>query len=425
MASQRLQVKHFVLGATAVLIAAIIGTSIVSAMLLREREIDTWRRQLADLSLVLAEQTTQAMSSAQLVLDSIAERVEDMHVSNDTDLRLRAGSEALHEVLRDKITGLPQVDVASIVAANGDVINFSRAFPVPPINLAERDYFQARRSNPGLGVFVGVPVPNKANGKWVFYLSRRLNDAGGRFLGLVLVGISVDQFTDFYQRLAANFGEGAAITLYRRDFTVLTRWPQAEEAIGKQNLTGSSHLVVEEMKKTDDVIYTAAPRFSEAGLSVARLGAVRVLQRFPMIVNLTVTENFFLANWRHTVQWIAAIALGSTTALIIIAFLLLRVASQRERSARLLDSLADQLPGLLFQYQMTPDGHSFFPYVNKAFRDVYRLKPRQTPIDESAIFAYQHPDDAARIRASILESARTLNAWHEEYRLLLPGKGLT
>jgi len=129
MVSGRFRVKHFVLGAACVLIVAIVATSIAAAVALREREIETWRRQLADLSLVLAEQASQTMSSSQLALDSVAERIEAMGIRSDAELRSKTLTKAMHQVLRDKISGLPQVDVATIVAANGDIINFTRSFP--------------------------------------------------------------------------------------------------------------------------------------------------------------------------------------------------------------------------------------------------------------------------------------------------------
>ena len=424
MGSRKFQPKHLILGAACVLIVVIVMTSIAAAYLLREREIETWRRQLGDLSLLLAEQTDQTMSSAQLAMDSIVDRLDTMAIRNAGELHAQGRTEVMHQVLRDKIAGLPQVDVATIVAANGDVINFTRSFPAPPINLSDRDYFQARRDNPTLGMFVSIPVRNKGNGKWVFYLSRRLNDSGGAFMGLVLVGISVDQFTDFYGRLGTNLGNGAAVSLYRRDFSVMTRWPRQDEAIGQQNLTGASHLVVEEMKKTEAVIYTDVPRFSDAGRPVARLVAVRVLERFPLIVNLVVTENLFLANWHHTVQVIAAVATGTTTALLLAAMVLLRIARQQEQSDALLRELADQVPGLIFQLKQWPDGRLSFPFVNRRFTELYGLTAEQLRNDGTRIFAYHHPDDSARIHESIEESARTLQPWHEEYRLVLPDQGV-
>ena len=424
MKSGRFQARNLVVAATSVLIVAIILTSIASAWLLREREIETWRRQMSNLSLVLAEQTYQTMTSAQLALDSIAEHIEAAPVRDAAELRSGMGTKAVFQVLRDKIAGLPQVDVATVVAANGDVINFTRSFPAPAINLSDRDYFKARRDNPALGFFVSLPVRNKGNGKWVFYLSRRLNDTHGQFAGLALVGISVDQFTDFFERLARNLGEGAAITLYRGDYSVLTRWPRQDDAIGKKNLTGTSHFVVEELKKTDDVVFTAGPRFSDASVPVARLGAVRVLDRFSMILNLTITEDLFLANWRHVVKSIAAVAAGSSLALVIGAWVLLRIVRQREASADLLRELAEQVPGLLFQFRLAPDGGMNFPYVNKRFREMYGLAAGPQPVDGTSIFACQHPEDRDRIRESIQASARSLQAWHEEYRLVLPDQSV-
>ena len=421
MESGGFKARQYILGGISLLAIAIVAISITSAVLLRDREIETWRRQLSDLSLVLAEQTSQSMVSADLALTSIVERVDALGIRNGSELRFKAGTKSIYEVLQDKITGLPQVDVATIIAGNGDVINFTRSYPAPKINLADREYFQAQRDSPALGLFISVPVKNKGNGKWVFYLSRRLNDSKGGFIGLVIVGISVEQLTGFYGRLGENLGEGAAMTLYRRDFSVLTRWPFNEEVIGKKNLTGTSHLVVEEMKKADDVIYSAGPRFFEAGLPVSRLGAVRALKRYPLIVNLTVTEDLFLGNWRHAIRVIGTVAFGSIAALMFAMNYLLRVVRQREASSSLLRDLTDQVPGMLFQLKLSPDGHTFFTYVSKGFLETYGLHSDQLPIDASKIFSYQHPDDRDRIRKSIQESARHLIPWHEDYRLILSG----
>lgn len=336
MRFEEFRTRHFVLGAACLLALSIVATSIGSVLILRDRETEEWRRQLNTLSILLAAQTEQTMSSSMLAMDSIAERIESMGIRDDADLRARTGKEAVHHMLRDKIAGLPQVDVATVVAANGDVINFTRAFPAPPINLSDRDYFIARRGDPGLGMFISSPVKNKGNGKWVFYLSHRLNDARGGFMGLVLVGISVDQFTSFYDRLGQNLGNGAAITLYRRDFSILTRWPRQEALIGTKNLTGTSYHVVEEMKKTNDVVFTAGPRYFAGGESAARLGAVRVLERFPLIINLTVTEELFLTNWRQMMWTIALAAIACALILAAATLTLVRIARKKEQGDQLL-----------------------------------------------------------------------------------------
>ncbi|OFJ47150.1 hypothetical protein BA896_022270 [Janthinobacterium lividum] len=152
------------------------------------------------MSLLLAEQTAQEVRSAILVLNSIAEGVTVSGATTDDQLRLKMGTAAQFASMRDKTQGLPQVDVATIVAANGDVINFTRSHPAPSINLADRDYFQAHLQQPNLGIHVSRPVRNKGNGQWTFYLSRRLTGPKGEFLGLALVGFSSTFLSDFTTR---------------------------------------------------------------------------------------------------------------------------------------------------------------------------------------------------------------------------------
>jgi hypothetical protein len=86
----------------------------------------------------------------------------------------------------------PQIDVATIVAVDGTVLNFTRSWPPPPINLADRDYFKAHFEGSGLALFVSEPVRNLGTGAWTFYLRRAVRNSGGEIIGMVLTGLSVD-----------------------------------------------------------------------------------------------------------------------------------------------------------------------------------------------------------------------------------------
>ncbi len=304
--------------------------AVLSTFALRESEIDAWRKQLGSLSVVLAEHAAQTVSSAYVVLDAVTERVEQAGVTNRDDLRRKLSSLEVHRMLREKIAGLPQVDVAAIVAANGDNINFSRSHPVPQINLADRDYFLAQRDNPELRNFISQPVRNRGNGKWTFYISRRLNDAQGNFLGLVLVGMSVEVFTQFYERVARNLGEGALISLYRDDLMLLTRWPHKDDLIGTVNNTGSTHLVIRVQGKHDDVVLLDSPRFTDRSETL-RLAAPRRVDRYPLVVTPVITEDLFLANWRRSALLLAVFTASSD--FVLLAFMISLVRNLRRREA--------------------------------------------------------------------------------------------
>ena len=74
----------------------------------RARSIEEWRAHLDNLSLVLAEQTSQEISSAFLVLESIAESVHANNVVNASELREKMGSLVHFNSMRDKTRGLPR-----------------------------------------------------------------------------------------------------------------------------------------------------------------------------------------------------------------------------------------------------------------------------------------------------------------------------
>jgi PAS domain S-box-containing protein len=89
-----------------------------------------------------------------------------------------------------------------------------------------------------------------------------------------------------------------------------------------------------------------------------------------------------------------------------------------------LTRMAAQVPGVLYQYRLWPDGRVAFPYATEGIRDIYGVSPADARDDGLAVANVIHPDDLDRIVESILESARALTTWHEEYRVNHPTRGL-
>ena len=256
-------------------------------------------------------------------------------------------------------------------SANGDNINFSRAHPVPRINLAERDYFKAHRDQPHLGDHISTAVRNKGNGKWTFYVSRRLDDAQGRFLGLVLVGLSVDAFTGVYGRLIETLGDGASISLYRGDLTMLARAPHQDDLIGRVNHSGTAHRIINEQGLQDAVVLADTPRFS-SGLSGLRLTAVRKATRYPLVVSLVVPDTIFLASWKRSVTLIASMSLLSIAFVLAGIGALSRTSRRRAQTERELRESEAKFHTMVdgatdWEYWLRPDGsvHYMTPSVEQ------------------------------------------------------------
>ena len=83
---------------------------------------------------------------------------------------------------------------------------------------------------------------------------------------------------------------------------------------------------------------------------------------------------------------------------------------------------AAQVPGMLYQYEITPDGRVRMPFSTAAIKDIFGCTPEEVRDDFSVVQKIIHPDDMNRMNAAIAESAENLSPFHLEYRVLLPGQ---
>jgi len=268
----------------------------VSAYLLRENTVKARMNQLANLTIILAEHTSQTIFSANTALKSIADMVSLAHIQNEDQFRNFAIQRQQYDLLLDKTASNSIIDVATLIGRDGHVLNFSRSFPAPPIDLSERDYFQWLSTHNDLQTFYSVPVQNKGTGKWVFYLARRVNGADHQFLGVILVGVSVEVFSSLYERIGSSLGRGSSVTLYRDDYRLLTRWPFVDNMIGKLNTRG-----VIQSSLGSGVIFTNSPGFNMNDAPIERMVSFRKVQNYPLIVGATVSKDLYLGDWYRSV----------------------------------------------------------------------------------------------------------------------------
>lgn len=95
-----------------------------------------------------------------------------------------------------------------------------------------------------------------------------------------------------------------------------------------------------------------------------------------------------------------------------------------QKSHALLDKLAAQVPGTIYQFQLFPDGRSCFPFASEGIQDMYEVTPEQVREDAALAFSRIHAEDVAAVSAAINESASNMQAWVQEYRVVLPRQGL-
>lgn len=103
-----------------------------------------------------------------------------------------------------------------------------------------------------------------------------------------------------------------------------------------------------------------------------------------------------------------------------------RKKADEELAARqeMLEKLAEQVPGVVYQFRLYPDGRSCFPYASPGIRDIYEVEPEDVQYDASKVFAKIHPDDVNMVNQEILESAKNQTIFQVDFRVVLPKKGI-
>ena len=92
--------------------------------------------------------------------------------------------------------------------------------------------------------------------------------------------------------------------------------------------------------------------------------------------------------------------------------------AEREEALVRLEKIAKEVPGVVFQFRLRPDGTSCLPYASEGIRELYSIAPEDLQQDAAHLFAMHHPDDQAKMDESIRKSAREQSPWKQEFRLL-------
>ncbi|QWD32916.1 hypothetical protein G6678_05530 [Polynucleobacter paneuropaeus] len=287
----------------------IVAIAVAASFYLKFNAESDWKKQTDNISLTLSEHAAQTFISAEVALKSIYSALPQSSLTSEAALKQYASQKSVHLLLAEKISSNPLIDVASIALVDGSVANFSRSYPPPSINLSERDYFQWLRDHPEAKIYFSIPVKNKGTGKWVFYVAKRLQSPNGDFIGTLQIGVSAENFSEFYKKVISNLGDGASVALYRDDFSLMTSYPFKEDLVGKQILTSSTKKLMSEQGIDHVVAEVSSQRVIQDGLSEVRIVAPRRVANFPFIVTPVVADTIYLKTWLRALYsiWLIAI----------------------------------------------------------------------------------------------------------------------
>jgi diguanylate cyclase (GGDEF)-like protein len=354
-----------------VLVAAIVAGTAFTVGHFRERALANAERELENTVLMLARHFDQQLQQLELVEKQMIEQIRFAGIASPEDFARAMSGSDVHVMLGTKIDALPQVGNLNLADRDGRLINSARAWPVPAVGIADRAYFKKLKASPELTTALSEPVFNRITGAWTTILARSLTGPNGEFLGVVLGGIELVQFENFFAAVA--LGDDSSISMFHDDGTLLVRYPRIESMIGRNFGNGP----VRQRLLANGGHGNFHNNSPVDGLE--RIGSISKLQDYPIFISATTTVSAALATWWDQMRFLIAVACLSTVVIALVVFLIVRRLSfehnrSKQRLAlekQRLDIALDNMSQGFLLY----DASERIVFCNRRYMEMYALSP--------------------------------------------------
>ena len=356
----------------------VVGSASLIAYNLRTRAMSENAQALSNSALIVAKQIEQTFTAVQAVERRFHDDLSGLPVIDSETIEREYRRHAVHLKLRDKAGGMPYVGSLGIFNAKGQLINFSRQWPIPEVNVANEDYFKALSATRDVTSFLGEPVRDYATGSWVIHLAHKISGPSGEFLGVISAAIELHYLQNYFRDISPN--PNSTFALFRNDGMLLARYPEKDADIGHKFPTA---LALKLATNSDRNVGSVDGVID----GIPRMIAGHRVEGYPAVVSATRATSSILAHWQKTTPYLAGVA--ALILAVIAAFALLftrlfrnyqaleqareernRAEQSRSQSLRFDVALNNMSQGLVMF-----DAMSRLVVVNTRFIEIYGLSP--------------------------------------------------
>ncbi|WP_415759929.1 sensor domain-containing diguanylate cyclase [Pseudomonas sp. LT1P18] len=296
--------KRLPLRKAAVLFIAVVCLSLCGLLYLQleqSRRHDLALAQVAssNLTRAMAQQAEDTFMQADLVLTSLADWIQADGFGAPQKARLQ-------KTFARRVQALNQLHGIFLFDQKGQwVVTSFDELPRGP-GVGDRDYFKFHQQNVSSLAHIGPAIRSRENGEWIIPVSKRVSDKNGNFQGVLLAGIKMAYFDEFFKSF--NIDDNGSMFLGLTDGTVLARRPFVD------SLIGTSLAKSEIFEKLLPNAPSGNAMFSSLVDGVVRLYGYRQLDAYPLVVSAASSRESILKDWYdtafHSTVIVALVVLG-------------------------------------------------------------------------------------------------------------------
>jgi diguanylate cyclase (GGDEF)-like protein len=347
----------------AFLIAAIaIGTTIMVDNF-RERALSSNERELENTVLLVARHFDQQLEDFTIILKDIAGQIHSDGMPPEI-FRGQLATLEWHEALRKKVGAYSDIAGINVFDAGGTLINSSEVWPVPDVKIDDRGFFRAFKSGTAATPVLVELARGRIAGGWATIIAHKVTGPKGEFVGVVARAIAPATFEKYFASVA--LGEGAAISMYHRDGTLLARYPHIERMIGSHVRSSPIYRFISSPTGRGTIRLTSPIDAQE------RVASALALKSFPIAIVASTTVAAALADWREQTRFLILVAAFSVLVITAMLILFVRKLLQQHRMEkhRLDTAINNMTQGLLLY-----DSSQRLVVCNQRYICMYGLSP--------------------------------------------------
>lgn len=280
--------------------------------------------------------------------------------------------------------------------------------------VVQESYFTAHISS-GLTPKLFMSRPEKLRGVTTITFTFPIVSADYHFLGIAGATIGYEFFPEVLQSINPDDSESMSV-IFNRDGDLVFRRSEPQRFFGI-NIVNVSKIFQEHSGAGNPVTRHIGPSAQDGR---TRLFLVRDVGNSGLSLILSRQLDEVLGAWRRNVVVYVLIFIFALVVVISLSFDTTRrrqLENARQEALSRIHKISSQVPGVVFQSRMHPNGHFSLPYASDAIREIFRVNPDDVRMNASSISSLIHPDDYTAVLDSIRQSARDMTRWHQEYRI--------
>lgn len=252
--------------------------------------------------------------------DQLINRILDL-VEQGSAEDIRKTESGYHAALSRIGADIPQLSSINIFGADGSLLVSNRFFPVPAVNIAEREDFRYHVERRG-PLYISPVYDGAALGLPIFNVSVALRGPDDAVRGVVSVALRPDYFGEYYKHLSQG-DEGLAIMMLHGNGSIMARFPELKGNVDR-------YVTAPIMQQITAGKYTGAVEYRSPADGRVRLGAFRQIGSYPIYLATSYARDAWLSDWYGSAAVVAGFTFVPSLALCVILLIALRRLQREE-----------------------------------------------------------------------------------------------